>query len=590
MKTLNKLTHYMGNRKKLFPVAIILSAVSELAGIAPYILIWLIMRELLAGSPVQANGNIAAYALWTGIAAVGSVALYFASLACSHLVAFRVETNIRKESMAKVVAMPLGFFDTTTSGRIRKVIDDNAGVTHSFVAHQMPDLAGTVLVPVASIALIMFFNARLGLACLIPVAIAMAIMGHTMNTRGREFMAAYMNLLEKMNTEAVEYVRGIPVVKVFQQTVYSFKNFYNVIMEYKHTASRYTGLWQLPMSLYTVVVNSFVFALIPVAILLSTGGGSLAGVMLDMLLFILITPVFSQSIMRSMYIGQAVGQAAEAIDRLDSMLAFRPLAQSRQPKRPTSFDVRFDNVTFRYPGMTVNAVSSVSFCIPAGKRVALVGASGSGKTTLARLVPRFWEASSGNVLIGGINVKDIATDELMRNVSFVFQNSRLFKTTILDNIRYGRPDATISEVSRAAEMAQCSEIINRLPQGLNTRIGAGGTYLSGGEQQRIVLARAFLKDAPIIVLDEATAFADPENEHLIHGALRRLTRGKTVLTIAHRLNSVTDADEIIVMDGGKVAERGSHDDLVAAGGLYSRMWNEYRQSVRWTLNGKEAKR
>ncbi len=336
MKTLNKLTHYMGNRKKLFPVAIILSAVSELAGIAPYILIWLIMRELLAGSPVQANGNIAAYALWTGIAAVGSVALYFASLACSHLVAFRVETNIRKESMAKVVAMPLGFFDTTTSGRIRKVIDDNAGVTHSFVAHQMPDLAETVLVPVASIALIMFFNARLGLDCLIPVAISMAIMGHTMNTRGREFMAAYMNLLEKMNTEAVEYVRGIPVVKVFQQTVYSFKNFYNVIMEYKHTASRYTGLWQLPMSLYTVVVNSFVFALIPVAILLATGGESLAGVMLDMLLFILITPVFSQSIMRSMYIGQAVGQAAEAIDRLDSMLACRPLAgmQGRPHHKP----------------------------------------------------------------------------------------------------------------------------------------------------------------------------------------------------------------------------------------------------------------
>lgn len=336
MNTLNKLTHYMGNRKKLFPVAIILSAVSELAGIAPYILIWLIMRVLLAGSPVQANGNIAAYALWTGIAAVGSVALYFASLACSHLVAFRVETNIRKESMAKVVAMPLGFFDTTTSGRIRKVIDDNAGVTHSFVAHQMPDLAGTVLVPVASIVLIMFFNSRLGLACLIPVAISMAIMGHTMNTRGREFMAAYMNLLEKMNTEAVEYVRGIPVVKVFQQTVYSFKNFYNVIMEYKHTASRYTGLWQLPMSLYTVVVNSFVFALIPVAILLATGGESLTGVMLDMLLFILITPVFSQSIMRSMYIGQAVGQAAEAIDRLDSMLAFRPLAgmQGRPQHKP----------------------------------------------------------------------------------------------------------------------------------------------------------------------------------------------------------------------------------------------------------------
>ena len=577
----------MGNRKRLFPVAMFLSAVSELAGLVPYILIWLIMRELLTDTPVHSNNSVAAYALWTGITAVGSVALYFASLACSHLVAFRVETNIRKEAMAKVVAMPLGFFDTTTSGRIRKVIDDNAGVTHSFVAHQLPDLAGTVLVPVASIALIMFFNARLGLACLIPVAIAMAIMGHTMNTRGREFMAAYMNLLEKMNTEAVEYVRGIPVVKVFQQTVYSFKNFYNVIMEYRQTASRYTGLWQLPMSLYTVVINSFVFTLIPVTILLTTSGDSSAGVMLDMLLFVLITPVFSQCIMRSMYIGQAVGQASEAIDRLDSLLSFSPLPQNPSPKRPTTFDVRFDNVTFRYPGMTRNAVSSVSFCIPTGKRVVLVGASGSGKTTLARLVPRFWEASSGSVSIGGINVNDIAADELMRNVSFVFQNSRLFKATILDNIRYGRPDATIDEVNRAIRLAQCSEIIDRLPMGLNTRIGADGTYLSGGEQQRVVLARAFLKDAPIIVLDEATAFADPENEHMIQSALRLLTRGKTVLTIAHRLNSVTDADEIIVMEGGRVVERGRHAALVAAGGLYSRMWNEYCKSVKWTLNKKD---
>lgn len=341
------------------------------------------------------------------------------------------------------------------------------------------------------------------------------------------------------------------------------------------------------MSFYTVVINGFVFFLAPLAILLIDYSGHYAEVLLNFFLFVLITPVFSQNIMKNMYLNQALGQASEAIGRLDSLLSYKELPVSTLPKPVTEFDIRFDKVSFTYPGAAQKAVDNVSFFIPQGKTVALVGASGGGKTTIARLVPRFWEAAEGEVLIGGVNVKDVAPEELMKDVSFVFQHTRLFKTTLLENIKYGNPDASLDEVQRAIDIAQCREIIDRLPLGLETRIGAEGTYLSGGEQQRIVLARAILKNAPIVVLDEATAFADPENEYLIQPALKELTRGKTVLMIAHRLSSITDADRILVVDKGRIAEQGTHTELVEKQGIYNRMWNEYRQSVCWTI-GKET--
>lgn len=577
----------MGKRKVLLPAAMLLSALSALAGMLPYILIWLIVRELLEHGEITSSGNVVTYAWWAAGMAVASIVLYFAALMSSHLAAFRVESNLRKEAMRQIVRMPLGFFDINTSGRIRKIIDDNAGVTHSFLAHQLPDLAATFLVPLVAAILIFVFDWILGLACIVPVIIAMLVMGFMMNAEGRQFMKSYMTSLEEMNTEAVEYVRGIPVVKVFQQTIYSFKNFHRCIMNYNKMVFGYTRMWEKPMSLYTVIINGFVFFLAPLAILLIGYSGNYASVLLNFFLFVLITPVFSQSIMKSMYLNQALGQASEAIGRLENLVAYEHLTVVEHPQPVKEFSIQFEKVSFSYPGANQKAVDDVSFTIPQGNTVALVGASGGGKTTIARLVPRFWEATEGKVLIGGINVREIAPEELMKYISFVFQNTKLFKTSLLENIKYGNPDATMEEVERAVDMAQCREIINKLPLGLNTKIGTEGTYLSGGEQQRIVLARAILKNAPIIVLDEATAFADPENEHLIQLALKELTKGKTVLMIAHRLSSITDADNILVIDKGKIAEQGTHANLLGKQGIYYHMWNEYQQSVRWTI-GKEV--
>ena len=577
----------MGKRKVLLPAAMLLSALSALAGMLPYILIWLIVRELLEHGEITSSGNVVTYAWWAAGMAVASIVLYFAALMSSHLAAFRVESNLRKEAMRQIVRMPLGFFDINTSGRIRKIIDDNAGVTHSFLAHQLPDLAATFLVPLVAAILIFVFDWILGLACIVPVIIAMLVMGFMMNAEGRQFMKSYMTSLEEMNTEAVEYVRGIPVVKVFQQTIYSFKNFHRCIMNYNKMVFGYTRMWEKPMSLYTVIINGFVFFLAPLAILLIGYSGNYASVLLYFFLFVLITPVFSQSIMKSMYLNQALGQASEAIGRLENLVAYEHLTVVEHPQPVKEFSIQFEKVSFSYPGANQKAVDDVSFTIPQGNTVALVGASGGGKTTIARLVPRFWEATEGKVLIGGINVREIAPEELMKYISFVFQNTKLFKTSLLENIKYGNPDATMEEVERAVDMAQCREIINKLPLGLNTKIGTEGTYLSGGEQQRIVLARAILKNAPIIVLDEATAFADPENEHLIQQALKELTKGKTVLMIAHRLSSITDADNILVIDKGKIAEQGTHANLLGKQGIYYHMWNEYQQSVRWTI-GKEV--
>lgn len=577
----------MGKRKVLLPASMLLSALSALAGMLPYILIWLIVRELLEHGEITSSGNVVTYAWWAAGMAVASIVLYFAALMSSHLAAFRVESNLRKEAMRQIVRMPLGFFDINTSGRIRKIIDDNAGVTHSFLAHQLPDLAATFLVPLVAAILIFVFDWILGLACIVPVIIAMLVMGFMMNAEGRQFMKSYMTSLEEMNTEAVEYVRGIPVVKVFQQTIYSFKNFHRCIMNYNKMVFGYTRMWEKPMSLYTVIINGFVFFLAPLAILLIGYSGNYASVLLNFFLFVLITPVFSQSIMKSMYLNQALGQASEAIGRLENLVAYEHLTVVEHPQPVKEFSIQFEKVSFSYPGTNQKAVDDVSFTIPQGNTVALVGASGGGKTTIARLVPRFWEATEGKVLIGGINVREIAPEELMKYISFVFQNTKLFKTSLLENIKYGNPDATMEEVERAVDMAQCREIINKLPLGLNTKIGTEGTYLSGGEQQRIVLARAILKNAPIIVLDEATAFADPENEHLIQQALKELTKGKTVLMIAHRLSSITDADNILVIDKGKIAEQGTHANLLGKQGIYYHMWNEYQQSVRWTI-GKEV--
>jgi ATP-binding cassette, subfamily B, bacterial IrtA/YbtP len=583
MAVLKKFQFYMSGRKALLPAALSLSAVSTLTGMIPYIIIWFIVRELFTAGEAFSSAFVTRCAWWAFGTAVGGVALYFAALSLSHLAAFRVEVNLRRFAMQKIIRMPLGFFDANTTGRIRKIIDDNAGITHSFLAHQLPDLAGAILTPLTILVLIVVFDWRLALVSLIPVVFSIAIMSFMMGKKGRYFMNSYMTSLEEMNTEAVEYVRGIPVVKVFHQTVFSFKNFHDSIIKYKRMVTEYTKMWEKPMSAYTVIINGFVFFLVPAAIAVLNSSGNGAQTILDLFLFVLITPLFSQSIMRSMYLNQAFGQAREAVERIEKLTDYAQLNDTGRQKALDGSGVEFRNVSFTYPGTAENAVSNISFKIPEGKTVALVGASGGGKTTIARLLPRFWDADEGEILVGGSRVKDLPLSQLMNRISFVFQNTRLFKTTLLENIRYGKPSATVEEVEKAADLAQCREILEKLLAGLNTEIGTRGTYLSGGEQQRIILARAILKNAPIVVLDEATAFTDPENEHLIHEGLKKLAKAKTVLMIAHRLTSAAEADSILVVHEGHIAEQGTHGELLQRGGIYTRMWNEYQQAAAWTV-------
>ena len=583
MNTLKKFKIYMGRRNYFIVLSLLLSGMSSILGLVPYFLIWVIVSKFIGNDELLSGISISSIA-WAAVsAAIISIIVYFLALALSHLTAFRVESNMRYIAMQRIVQMPMGFFKNNTVGSIRKIIDDNVSITHSFLAHQMPDLASTIVMPVIILLSIFAFNWQLGLVCLVPIAIAAASMMCMMKTDDQEFMKRYMNKLEDMNTEAVEYVRGIPVVKVFQQTIYSFKNFHRSITEYNELVKRYTATWRVPMNIYTVAVNGFAFLLVPLTVFFMTSGGNVGRMMVDFLLFILISPLFSQYLMKSMYMSNAIQQADEAISRLENLLSYEPLTESDHPIRPLHFDVEFSHVSFKYPGTDKFAADDICFKIPEGKRYALVGASGGGKSTIAKLLPRFWDAQKGEIKIGGIPVKDIAKKDMMSLTAIVFQNVRLFKTSILDNLRIAKSDATQDEINRALDAAQCREIIERLPDGINTVIGTEGTYLSDGEQQRIVLARAILKDAPIIIMDEATAFADPENEHLIQKALSELTKGKTVLMIAHRLNSVTDADRIMVVDKGRIVEEGTHTELLESGDIYVKMWNEFNKSIAWTM-------
>ena len=567
----------------MLPCSVVLSAVNGLLSLVPFIFLWLVVRTLLTADGNLADTPVWDYAIAAFVVSVANVLLYFAALMLSHLSAFRIETNMRRTAMERLMHVPLGFFDTQNTGRMRKIIDEDSSQTHTFVAHILPDVAGSVVAPIGIIVLLLAVDWQLGIAAMVPIVCAFGIMGYMMNPKNNDFQRMYLDAQEKMSAEAVEYVRGIPVVKVFQQTVFSFKRFHDSIINYRDLVIRYTLLWRMPMSAYTIAINAFAFLLVPTGIILIGHGGETAIIVSDMVLYVLIAPIIAANVMKAMHLSQNLFLANEAVDRLEKLTATPPLPESSKPEKAAAFDVSLRNVSFRYEAAERDAVSHIDLDIPQGKTVALVGASGSGKTTIARLIPRFWDVREGSLKIGGVDVRHMDKATLMRNVSFVFQNTRLFKTSILENIRYGNPDATIEQVNRAVDLSQSREIIERLPQGLDTVIGAEGTYLSGGEQQRIVLARAILKDAPIVVLDEATAFADPENEHLIRQAFAHLTCGKTVLMIAHRLTTVQDADNIVVVDKGRIAEQGTHQQLMEQATLYYKMWNEYQKSVAWKL-------
>ena len=584
MKTLKRLGAYMGGRKYLLPCSVALSAVNGLLSLVPFVLLWLVVRTLLIAKGNLSNTPLIDYALWAFLISVANVLLYFLAVMLSHLAAFRIETNMRRKAMQRLMRAPLGYLDEQNTGRMRKIIDEDSGQTHTFVAHLLPDVASCIVAPIGVIVLLFAVDWQLGTAAMIPLVGAIVIMGYMMNPKNNQCQRLYLVEQEQMGAEAVEYVRGIPVVKVFQQTVFSFKRFYDSIISYRDLVIKCTLVWRTPMSFYILAINAFAFILVPTAIILIGLGGDISTIIANVILYVVIAPLIASNVMKAMYLSQDLFLANEAVERLEQLTDIAPLSQHDEPKRAEAYDIRFNDVSFRYEGAEKDAVSHINLTIPEGKTVALVGASGSGKTTIARLIPRFWDVRHGSVTIGGVDVRDMRKDELMRNVSFVFQNTRLFKTSLIENLRYGNPDATTEQINRAINLSQSREIIDQLPQGLDTVIGAEGTYLSGGEQQRIVLARAILKDAPIVVLDEATAFADPENEQLIRKALAHLTQGKTVLMIAHRLTTVQDADSIVVVDNGKIVEQGTHKELLSREKQYHRMWNEYQQSVSWKLS------
>ncbi|MGP1362959.1 MAG: ABC transporter ATP-binding protein [Bacteroides sp.] len=580
---LKRLAVYMERKKHLIPLAMFLSGMSAILQLIPFILIWRIVQILLTKGGIAQDTPIYSYAWWAVGCAAAGIAIYYLGLMLSHVAAFRLEVNIRRRTMQKLLTLPLGFFEQNESGRMRKIIDDNASETHTFVAHLLPDLTGSFISPIVIVALILLFNWQLGLACLIPIISGVAVLSFTGSKRQKDFQNRYLNAQERMASEAVEYVRGIPVVKVFQQSVFSFRRFYESITVYRDLVSKYTLGFQKPMAAYSALINGFAFFLVPVAILVIGRTGELVNVISDLFLYILITPLLGANAMKIMFMQQDLLRATQAIDRLENLTEGHSPLVTEKLATPEGNSICFENVTFAYPDSEKNAIEGISFTIPEGQTYALVGASGGGKTTIARLIPRFWDVKSGSVQIGGVDVRRISKDELMRRIAFVFQNTTLFKTTLRENLLYGNRTASEAQIELALEQSRSKEIIARLPMGLETKIGVEGTYLSGGEQQRIALARAFLKDAPIVVLDEATAFADPENEHLIQEALQELMRGKTSLMIAHRLTSIRDVDKILVIDNGRIIETGTHDELLTQGGTYKKMWDEYQKTITWTV-------
>ena len=578
---------YAGRHRYLTYASWVLSAASALIALVPFWYIWKIIRDVLNASPDFASAqNLPHYGMMAVIYAVLSFIIYIGALLCSHLSAFIIATNMRIEITDHLARLPLGFTDSFGSGRLRKIINDSTGATETYLAHQLPDKYGAIATPIGLLVLLMAFDIRLGLLSLVPVILGFVIMSAMTGKRMEEKMRQYGNALAAMSNEAVEYVRGIPVVKTFGQSVFSFKKFKGTIDEYKKWVIAYTKDMRMPMMLYTAAING-VFAFLIAGAFLFTKNGVTNEFLLNLLFYIIITPVISVTLTKIMYMSENNMVVEDALQRIDSVLNAAPMTQSRTPKHPKDSSVELCDVHFSYDGKK-EVIRGVSLKINAGETVAFVGPSGGGKSTLASLISRFFDVNGGSIKIGGADVRDIPKKELMDNVSFVFQNSRLIKASVLDNVRMGRPGASRAELNEALKAAQCTDIIEKLPNGIDTVIGADGVYLSGGEQQRIAIARAMLKNAPVIILDEATAFADPDNEVKVQAAFAALSKGKTVIMIAHRLSTVADADCIYVIEDGKVSESGKRGELCENNGVFAKMWNDYLASVDWKVSNEAA--
>ncbi len=587
-RRLSRLASFAGGRRYLTYASLLLSAVSAALSVVPYYYIWLILDEVLAAYPDLGDATGIVHNGWMAVGfTVLSVALYIAALMCSHLAAFRIAKNMKKRALAHVMTLPPGAFDMMGSGKVRRIINDSAEATHTYAAHQLPDLAGSVVLPISIVVMLFFFDWRLGIACIVPIAVSIAVMYTMMGNKVlAEFMGVYQGALGDMNKEAVEYVRGISVVKTFQQTVHTFQTFKESILRYGEFASGYARWCKKRMVAYMVFAN-LSFAFLILAAMAITGGleNATPEFISDFLFYVVFSPLVAILLVRIMYSSEDGYKVDDALSRIDGLMAMEPLPETGDPKVPDDMTVRFEGVTFTYPGSDRPTVEAVSMTMRPGTVTALVGPSGSGKSTIASLAARFWDPQQGRISIGGIDLRDISSKDLSGLESYVFQSNTLLRDTLLNNVRLGRPDATPEQVSEALGQAQCEDIVAKLPNGLDTPIGPGGVYLSGGETQRVAVARAILKGSPIVILDEATAFADPENEHLVQKAFEKLAEDRTVLIIAHRLTTVRNADCICVVDGGRIREIGTHAELMEEGGEYRRMWEDYQRSLTWRVKG-----
>ena len=584
--SMQKIFEYAGKFKYLMVLSWILASISAVVALVPFYYIWRLIREVLRVAPDYGRAQHLSTYGWSAVAfAVIGMLIYIGALICSHLSAFRVQANMRMRLMRHIVLLPLGFMDDEGSGKVRKVVNESTAATETYIAHQLPDKCVAFATPIGLAVLLLVFDWRLGLLSLLPAVLAFLIMGSMMGENMKKKMTEYQNALEEMSSEAVEYVRGIPVVKTFGQSVFSFKRFQDSIKKYEKWTIAYTKDLRLPMTGYTTAINAVFAVLIAATFFL---GGVKSGVadsafLLNLLFYIIITPIITVTLTKMMYAGENNMILEDSFARIDGILTKEPLHRATAAEKPKDTSIRFDDVSFRYEGASKNALDHINLEIRSGEHVAFVGPSGGGKTTLARLIARFADASRGMIQIGGVDVRKIDPKELMDTVSFVFQDSRLLKMSVYDNVRMGKKDATREEVMKALQQAQCEDIIEKLPDGIDTVIGSKGTYLSGGEAQRIAIARAMLKNAPILILDEATAFADPDNEVKVQEAFSRLSKGKTVIMIAHRLSSVTGVDRICVLKDGQICQEGTHEQLKETEGMYAHMWEEYNRSVCWKV-------
>ena len=578
--SLARLFAYAGNYKYLTILSWILSVISAWIALVPFYYIWKIIREVLNAAPEYSQvEHLSSYGWSAVLSALLSMVIYIGALMCSHIAAFRVQANMRSEMMHHIVTLPLGFMDSEGSGKIRKTVNECSAATEAYLAHQLPDQAGAYATPVGLLVLLLVFDWRLGLLSLIPVGLAFLIMGSMMGKKMEQKMKEYQNALEEMSSEAVEYVRGIPVVKTFVQSVFSFKRFRTSIEKYEKWTIAYTEDLRIPMVAYTTIINA-VFTILIAAAFFFTASNTF---LLNLLFYIIITPIITVTLNKIMFSSENKMIVADALARVDGIMYRRPLEESGREEQPKDHSIIFERVSFRYEDAAKDALHQINLKIGEGEHVAFIGPSGGGKTTLASLIARFFDVTEGAVKIGGVDVRDIPSKELLEQVSFVFQDSKLLKMSIYDNVRMGKKDASREEVMEALKNAQCEDIIEKLPDGMDTIIGTKGTYVSGGEAQRLSIARAMLKNAPILILDEATAFADPDNETKVQEAFSRLSKGKTVVMIAHRLSSVTNADRIFVLKDGEIEESGTHESLEKANGLYAHMWEKYNQSVCWKV-------